>query len=85
MSREAGVERNGQGLAAALREVEALARVHGEAPTLTTARLILQGALDREESRGAHYRTDFPNLAPVARHSRQVARVATPEQQGTPC
>jgi L-aspartate oxidase len=31
--------------------------------------LIARCALDREESRGAHYRTDFPHKLPEARHS----------------
>jgi succinate dehydrogenase/fumarate reductase flavoprotein subunit len=26
----------------------------------TIARLVIESALEREESRGAHYRTDFP-------------------------
>jgi L-aspartate oxidase len=34
----------------------------GEADNLLlVARLVSQAALDREESRGAHYRTDFPD------------------------
>jgi len=85
MSREAGVERNGPGLCAALSEVDEMARRHGEASTLTTARLILKGALDRQESRGAHYRTDFPGLGPTARHSRQIAPVGAPARQEAPC
>ena len=41
------------------------------------ARLIAQAALAREESRGGHYRGDFPHTDSVARHSRmQVAHVA---------
>jgi succinate dehydrogenase / fumarate reductase flavoprotein subunit len=29
---------------------------------LELSRLVLKGALDREESRGAHYRSDFPDM-----------------------
>jgi L-aspartate oxidase len=36
---------------------------------LVVAESIVQAALGREESRGAHYRKDFPERAKVARHS----------------
>jgi L-aspartate oxidase len=36
-------------------------RDHQPAPPLTVARLIARAALRREESRGAHYRADFPS------------------------
>ena len=32
------------------------------------ARLVAKGALEREESRGGHYRRDFPNPSPTAYH-----------------
>ena len=70
MWRNAGVERSADGLRAALNEI-AEARKHlkasagdrasGEALNICQcAEMILRGALAREESRGAHYRTDFP-------------------------
>ena len=44
------------------------------APVLSAASLIAQGALAREESRGGHYRADFPDADVEARHTRmQVA------------
>ncbi|HRJ60899.1 MAG TPA: hypothetical protein PKZ99_06935, partial [Azospirillaceae bacterium] len=49
-------------------------RAWGEARNrLTVARLICQSALSREESRGAHYRTDFPQSAVQPR--RRMARL----------
>jgi L-aspartate oxidase len=37
----------------------------------TTALLVAVGALTRRESRGGHYRSDFPQMAPgLARRSR---------------
>jgi L-aspartate oxidase len=77
MSRQAGLERSGTGLANLLTLIDELASAHGEAPTLTSARLIVEGALSRRESRGAHYRTDFPHTAPVAIHGRVTLDPAT--------
>jgi L-aspartate oxidase len=64
----AGVIRSGEKLRGALNELAATAirderldRVHGEARNLwQCAELIVRSAIAREESRGAHYRTDFP-------------------------
>jgi len=60
MSLHAGVERTAEGLERLLGEIDALAARHGDALVLTTARLVAQAALDRRESRGAHWRRDFP-------------------------
>ena len=64
----AGVVRSGERLRGALAELtatrigdERLDRAHGEARNLLQcADLIVRSAIAREESRGAHYRTDFP-------------------------
>ncbi|MBV8202278.1 MAG: FAD-binding protein [Acidobacteria bacterium] len=65
-----GVERSGAGLAAAAAELAALSRrtavagdafAAGEARNLLLAgRLLAQAALARRESRGGHYRADYP-------------------------
>jgi L-aspartate oxidase len=75
MWRHVGLFRDRQGLETALAELEPASRAlegrlqTGEpldasqwrtASLLTTARLIARAALRREESRGGHYRSDFP-------------------------
>ncbi len=69
MSRDAGVVRDRPGLERLLAEIEALGRAHGEALVLVAARLVAEGALARQESRGAHYRPDFPCMASPARRT----------------
>ncbi|MBI5941119.1 MAG: L-aspartate oxidase [Caulobacterales bacterium] len=60
MTRHAGVVRDAAGLTVLAEAVEAMKARHGEGPILTTAGLVAAGALARRESRGAHYRADFP-------------------------
>jgi len=69
MSLHAGVERSGAGLSRLLDGIDRLAGRQGEALPLVAARLIAQAALDREESRGAHWRSDFPEAAAKARRT----------------
>jgi L-aspartate oxidase len=64
--RYAGIIRNGQGLKTGLK---LLNEIQGESNLLTVARIIHEGALAREESRGAHYREDFPTRSSLSRHS----------------
>ncbi len=75
MSRNAGVVRSGKELAEALETIQALSsklpspvsRRACEARNIQqAASLILKSALARHESRGAHYRTDFPQHDDVA-------------------
>jgi L-aspartate oxidase len=66
MSRDAGVIRDADGLSRLVAILDALETVHGPAPTLVAAQLIARAALARQESRGGHYRSDFPaTAAPV--------------------
>jgi L-aspartate oxidase len=69
MSRDAGVVRDRAGLSRLLKRIETLADVHGEALVLTTARLVAEAALARTESRGAHYRPDFPCMTSPAKRT----------------
>jgi len=64
MSQHVGVSRNGEGLKTAIKEIDALEKENKSARfrnALTTAKLAAVCALLREESRGGHQRSDFPN------------------------
>jgi L-aspartate oxidase len=70
LSRHAGVLRNGEGLRAAARALYPLAISQDAAGDAAIAGLmIVIAALRRQESRGAHGRTDFPKHANLARRS----------------
>ena len=80
----AGLLRNGADLRAGLQELTQLrAKAPGSRPArnaVLVATLVLEAALRRTESRGAHFRTDFPNLDPtqaqrVRQHPNAVAAV----------
>jgi len=64
MTKFVGLERDANGLSEALSVIDAVERVGASEPALlnmtATARLIAAAALARRESRGAHFRTDFP-------------------------
>ena len=61
MTEHCGVRRNAKGLNKLLGTIADLTAQVGEANPLIAARLIVSGALAREESRGGHYRDDFPD------------------------
>jgi L-aspartate oxidase len=65
-----GVVRDGEGLKGAAHALLMLAERRGAASDPAAIGLMIAiAALLREESRGAHYRTDFPQRAAVARRS----------------
>lgn len=71
MTRYVGVVRNAKGLRTALAELQALEHECRDdtvlANMLLAARLITGSALSRKESRGGHYRSDFPDSDPQLR------------------
>ena len=64
MSRDAGLVRSAEGLQGLLAFIDSLRAVHGDANPLLAARLVASAALQRQESRGGHYRSDFPEPHP---------------------
>ncbi|MDP1738140.1 MAG: L-aspartate oxidase [Caulobacter sp.] len=63
MTRHAGVVRDAAGLEQLTQAVGGMKTRHGEGPILAAAGLVAETALARRESRGAHYRSDFPQAA----------------------
>lgn len=60
MSLHAGVVRDGKGLTALIALIDELDAAYPGALALINARLIAVSALQRKESRGSHYRSDYP-------------------------
>jgi L-aspartate oxidase len=89
MFRDVGLERDAEGLASALETIGAIERASGGEPSLlnmtATAKLVAAAALAREESRGAHFRRDFPQTDEVGvrtfmtlRDAESIAAAASP-------
>jgi L-aspartate oxidase len=80
MTAQAGVVRDAEGLSGLIALIDRLETQHGPATPLLAARLIVQAALDRRESRGGHYRSDYPQTDAVAEHTRvRITRPAALE------
>ncbi len=73
MGHHVGVTRNHDGLLTTLHALKRLQRATGElapqANIILAARLIATAALQRKESRGGHFRQDFPNRLETPEHS----------------
>ena len=71
-----GVVRNAKGLKAALRIIAGVEAEQSANPTFlnmtATATLIAAAALQREESRGGHFREDFPDAVPALAHRTRI-------------
>ena len=73
MTRLVGVERDEAGLNEALAVIKQVERIGGAEPAVlnmtATAKLVAAAALERRESRGGHFRTDFPQTDPAGRRT----------------
>lgn len=67
MHGQAGVVRDAKGLTQTLSWIDAVTSKEGRPHPLTAARLIVAAALARRESRGGHYRSDYPSSTLPAR------------------
>ncbi len=84
MSKLAGVERDEAGLSELLDLIDHFEERHGAVDALEAARLVATSALSRTESRGAHWRSDFPRAAPLAESSRiTLPQASTANRGGT--
>lgn len=78
MSDDVGVVRDATGLTRALAAMAELETKTPDALPLLTARLIAASALARHESRGGHYRSDYPDTLSEPVHTRLVKPAEVP-------
>ena len=78
MSRDAGVVRTHEGLGRLLDMIGCLEAAHGVSAPLVAARLVAAAALARHESRGGHYRADYPGALPAERTLLTLRDIAQP-------
>ena len=92
MSRNVGVERDAAGLTQALESIDRVEKAgNGDAALLNmtaAARLVTAAALARQESRGGHWRSDFPRSDAQAQRTLMTlaaaeAIAATPAERRT--
>jgi L-aspartate oxidase len=73
MSRDVGLERDATGLSAALATIGAVERAGAGEPALlnmtAAAKMVTAAALARHESRGGHFRSDYPQTGSDAKRS----------------
>ena len=69
MTAGAGVVRDAAGLTRLLARIDSLQNQYGQALPLVAARLIAAAALARKESRGGHFRRDFPQTETKGRRT----------------
>ncbi len=90
MTRCVGVARDVTNLELAIEELDDLEAATGHSYArlsnmLTTARLIARAALLRKESRGGHFRTDYPDTDPEQRHRSFTSLVEVSGEPLKPC
>jgi L-aspartate oxidase len=73
MTRDVGLERDETGLKSALATIESVERAGAGEPALlnmtATAKIVTAAALARHESRGGHFRSDYPQTDALAKRS----------------
>lgn len=69
MAANCGVVRDATGLSSLIETIGELEEQHPSARALCAANLIASSAFSRTESRGGHFRSDFPDTAPVAKRT----------------
>jgi L-aspartate oxidase len=72
MATEAGVIRDAGAMGRLVAWLGEMDETHGACLPLIAARLVAEAALERRESRGAHFRADFPCLGAEAFHTVRV-------------